>query len=229
MKVNKFVKKHAETIIRLENFAEDVWELVYKIPYIGKHIVWDFYPYKGRGPAFKWYEIFTWKYLRYSSLADDIITKVSKATEYVMEAIQKTLIGKHNIKKLNLIMGCNDSKLLESDGWSFLVRNRQSVTKYYRVHAYPFGYFTIDEDVYGEGVNLFMHSTFIMLGDEDEEEVPVTKTTRQIYSGWTNRIADVLKMARAYSMAYEGRRNFYHTSVEFREEMRKWREEENVG
>lgn len=228
MKVNKFVKRHADLIIRWLNFTEEVWDAVYNIPVIGRHICWDFYPYKEKGPAFKWYEIFTWRYLRYSSLMDSMIDSVKKHIENTIEWVEELLIGKKNKKVLDFLMCSNDSKLIESGRWSHLVRNRERVTKYYRLHAYPFGYFTIDEDVYGEGINLFMHCTLFMLGDEEEEEVSVTRKTRNVYSGWVHNISDVLKMARAYSMAYNNRRNFYHTSVEFRDEMKKW-SEENVG
>lgn len=130
MKVNKFVKKYRKAFTILSYYVtiiqEALWDIVDHIPIIGNAIIQDFYPFVSRGckPRWKWYEVFTLDYWRYSFIHNVISDINYHYIRPAKERVQKFIVGKTSVNLLDWLVCCNDSKLLEQDGWSACVRSR---------------------------------------------------------------------------------------------------------
>lgn len=232
MKLNKAYKKFLQWKLIL---TELPWIMIEKIPIIGQGFVQDFYPFNDEqgGATFKWYDVIIHPIQFYyrSQLIWGIKDFWKDNIVRWIEKLQTFIIGEKSYKLLMWLLHCNDSKLLESNGWSCTVRNRDVNTKYFDIQMFPFGYVIITERVYinsktGKAENLYMRMITHMISEEEKDDSEeMNENKRIVYGGWVNNIGDILRMSRAYNKAYENTRNIWETTKEGREFSRKLKEE----
>lgn len=224
MKLNKAYKKVLQWKLIL---TELPWTIIEKIPIIGQGFIRDFYPFNDEqgGANFKWYDVIIHPIRFYyrSQLIGEIKDFWEHNVTPLIEKLQTFIIGKKSYELLMWLLHCNDSKLLDSNGWSCTVRNRTVNTKYFDIQMFPFGYVIITERVYinsktGESENLYMRMIHHLITEEQTENFDeINEDKRIIYSGWTNNIGDILRLSRAYNKAYDNTRNIWETTKEGRE------------
>lgn len=224
MKLNKVYKKVLQWKLIL---TELPWTIIEKIPIIGQGFIQDFYPFNDEqgGATFKWYDVIIHPIRFY--YRSQLIWGIQDFWKYDIvpwiEKLQTFIIGEKSYKLLMWLLHCNDSKLLESNGWSCTVRNRTANTKYFDIQMFPFGYVIITERVYinsktGKAENLYMRMiSSLVTGYQTEGSGEINENKRIVYGGWVSNIGDILKMSRAYNKAYDNTRNIWKTTKEGRE------------